>query len=103
MDVAGAEEEIGSVMALYKTGSGRDVIDPYYQHRLDPNTPMVDTVDAMAGLVRPAMCAIKATAKRDTGTLMTSTPNFNNEVCVQRGDPRTWPAGVAVKFGGTGR
>jgi aryl-alcohol dehydrogenase-like predicted oxidoreductase len=31
---------------------GVDVIDLYYQHRVDPNTPIEDTVGAMAGLVR---------------------------------------------------
>ena len=32
--------------------SGLDVIDLYYQHRVDPNTPIEDTVGAMAELVR---------------------------------------------------
>lgn len=31
---------------------GIDVIDLYYQHRVDPNTPIEDTVGAMAELVR---------------------------------------------------
>jgi aryl-alcohol dehydrogenase-like predicted oxidoreductase len=31
---------------------GVDVIDLYYQHRVDPNTPIEDTVGAMAALVR---------------------------------------------------
>jgi len=31
---------------------GVDVIDVYYQHRVDPNTPIEDTVGAMADLVR---------------------------------------------------
>ena len=31
---------------------GIDVIDLYYQHRVDPNTPIEDTVGAMADLVR---------------------------------------------------
>jgi aryl-alcohol dehydrogenase-like predicted oxidoreductase len=31
---------------------GVDVIDLYYQHRVDPNTPIEDTVGAMAGLVQ---------------------------------------------------
>ncbi len=31
---------------------GVDVIDLYYQHRVDPNTPIEDTVEAMAGLVK---------------------------------------------------
>src|SRR3954447_24556548 len=30
---------------------GVDVIDLYYQHRVDPDTPIEDTVGAMAGLV----------------------------------------------------
>jgi aryl-alcohol dehydrogenase-like predicted oxidoreductase len=30
---------------------GVDVIDLYYQHRVDPNTPIEETVGAMAGLV----------------------------------------------------
>ena len=31
---------------------GLDVIDLYYQHRVDPETPIEDTVGAMADLVR---------------------------------------------------
>ena len=31
---------------------GVDVIDLYYQHRVDPETPIEDTVGAMAGLVK---------------------------------------------------
>lgn len=31
---------------------GVDTIDLYYQHRVDPNTPIEETVDAMAGLVK---------------------------------------------------
>jgi aryl-alcohol dehydrogenase-like predicted oxidoreductase len=31
---------------------GVDVIDVYYQHRVDPNTPIEDTVGAMSGLVK---------------------------------------------------
>jgi aryl-alcohol dehydrogenase-like predicted oxidoreductase len=31
---------------------GVDVIDLYYQHRVDPATPIEDTVEAMAGLVK---------------------------------------------------
>ncbi len=30
---------------------GRDVIDLYYLHRIDPDVPVADTVGAMAGLV----------------------------------------------------
>ncbi len=31
---------------------GVDVIDLYYQHRVDPNTPIEETVGAMAELVQ---------------------------------------------------
>jgi len=31
---------------------GVETIDLYYQHRVDPNTPIEDTVEAMAGLVQ---------------------------------------------------
>ncbi len=31
---------------------GIDTIDLYYQHRVDPNTPIEDTVGAMADLVK---------------------------------------------------
>jgi aryl-alcohol dehydrogenase-like predicted oxidoreductase len=31
---------------------GIDTIDLYYQHRVDPNTPIEETVEAMAGLVK---------------------------------------------------
>jgi aryl-alcohol dehydrogenase-like predicted oxidoreductase len=31
---------------------GVDVIDLYYQHRVDPNTPIEDTVGALSGLVK---------------------------------------------------
>ncbi len=31
---------------------GIETIDLYYQHRVDPDTPIEDTVDAMAGLVK---------------------------------------------------
>lgn len=31
---------------------GTDYIDLYYMHRLDPNTPIEETVEAMAGLVK---------------------------------------------------
>ena len=34
------------------SGSGVDVIDLYYQHRVDPSVPIEDTVGAMAKLVK---------------------------------------------------
>jgi Aldo/keto reductase family len=35
---------------------GADRIDPYYQHRVDPNTPIEDTVGALAELVAEEGC-----------------------------------------------
>ena len=39
-------------------GSGVDHIDLYYQHRVDPETPIEDTVGAMAELVRAGQGAL---------------------------------------------
>jgi aryl-alcohol dehydrogenase-like predicted oxidoreductase len=41
---------------------GVDTIDLYYQHRVDPNTPIEDTVRAMADL-RKVRCVISASLK----------------------------------------
>ena len=44
---------------------GVDTIDLYYQHRVDPNTPIEDTVGAMAELVtRRARCATSDCPRR---------------------------------------
>ncbi|KAJ2034029.1 hypothetical protein H4S03_005256 [Coemansia sp. S3946] len=40
------------LVALMPKRLGIDKIDLYYQHRVDPNTPIEDTVGAMAGLVK---------------------------------------------------
>ncbi len=51
----GASTESPSTSASRVEGSlkrlGVDTIDLYYQHRVDPNTPIEDTVGAMARLV----------------------------------------------------
>ena len=39
------------------------MIDLYYQHRVDPNTPIEDTVGAMAGLISPARSVSSACPK----------------------------------------
>ena len=36
---------------------GTDHVDLYYQHRIDPNVPIEETVGAMAELVSEARCA----------------------------------------------
>ena len=43
---------------------GVDVIDLYYQHRVDPSVPIEDTVGAMAKLVQQGRCAISGCRKR---------------------------------------
>ncbi len=46
-----------------------DTIDLYYQHRVDPNTPIEETVGAMAELVTGARCATSACRKPSAATL----------------------------------
>ena len=49
---------------------GVDTIDLYYQHRVDPNTPIEDTVGAMADArARRARCATSACPKRRPQTI----------------------------------
>src|SRR5579864_3740742 len=42
---------------------GVDTIDLYYQHRVDPNTPIEDTVGAMANLVRQGKVRISGSRR----------------------------------------
>lgn len=50
--VNGKPEYIYSACEASLRRLGVDAIDLYYQHRVDPNTPIEETVDAMAQLVR---------------------------------------------------
>jgi aryl-alcohol dehydrogenase-like predicted oxidoreductase len=50
--VNGKPEYVRSACEASLKRLGVDVIDLYYQHRVDPATPIEDTVGAMAGLVR---------------------------------------------------
>ena len=45
---------------------GVEVIDLYYQHRVDPNTPIEDTVGAMAELVREGKVALSRLVRGST-------------------------------------
>ena len=45
---------------------GVEHIDLYYQHRVDPNTPIEDTVGAMAQLVKPRRCTKLPLCSRST-------------------------------------
>ena len=50
--VSGKPEYVRAACDASLKRLGVDTIDLYYQHRVDPNTPIEDTVGAMAGLVR---------------------------------------------------
>jgi aryl-alcohol dehydrogenase-like predicted oxidoreductase len=50
--VSGKPEYVKQACDASLTRLGVDVIDLYYQHRVDPATPIEDTVGAMADLVR---------------------------------------------------
>jgi aryl-alcohol dehydrogenase-like predicted oxidoreductase len=52
MGVNGKPDYVKSACEASLKRLGVDVIDLYYQHRVDPNTPIEDTVGAMAELVR---------------------------------------------------
>src|SRR5678815_2368745 len=50
--INGRPEYVKSACDASLSRLGVDVIDLYYQHRVDPSTPIEDTVGAMADLVR---------------------------------------------------
>lgn len=52
LGVNGRPEYVKSACDASLTRLGVDYIDLYYQHRVDPNTPIEETVGAMADLVR---------------------------------------------------
>jgi len=52
LGVNGRPEYVRQACEASLTHLGIDIIDLYYQHRVDPQTPIEDTVGAMAGLVQ---------------------------------------------------
>src|SRR6476620_4306386 len=48
---------------------GVNVIDLYYQHRVDPNTPIEETVGAMAGLVKEGKVRFLGLSEASTRTI----------------------------------
>jgi aryl-alcohol dehydrogenase-like predicted oxidoreductase len=50
--ISGKPEYVRSACEASLQRLGVDVIDLYYQHRVDPDTPIEDTVGAMADLIR---------------------------------------------------
>lgn len=57
--VNGKPEYVRSACEASLQRLGVDTIDLYYQHRVDPNTPIEDTVEAMAQLVKGGNCPAK--------------------------------------------
>jgi aryl-alcohol dehydrogenase-like predicted oxidoreductase len=55
LGVNGKPEYVRSACEASLKRLGVDVIDLYYQHRVDPNTPIEDTVGAMAELVKDGL------------------------------------------------
>ena len=51
-EISGRPEYVRSACEASLKRLGTDVIDLYYQHRVDPNTPIEDTVGAMGQLVK---------------------------------------------------
>ncbi|MHC0067432.1 aldo/keto reductase [Nostoc sp. UIC 10890] len=51
-EISGRPEYVRSACEASLLRLGVEVIDLYYQHRVDPNTPIEDTVGAMAELVK---------------------------------------------------
>ena len=51
-EISGRPEYVRAACEASLKRLGTDVIDLYYQHRVDPNTPIEDTVGAMAELVK---------------------------------------------------
>jgi aryl-alcohol dehydrogenase-like predicted oxidoreductase len=51
-EICGRPEYVRAACEASLKRLGTDVIDLYYQHRVDPNTPIEDTVGAMAQLVK---------------------------------------------------
>jgi len=52
LGISGKPQYVRSACEASLRRLGVDTIDLYYQHRVDPDTPIEDTVGAMAGLVR---------------------------------------------------
>ncbi len=50
--INGKKEYVKKALERSLKNLGTDYIDLYYLHRLDPNTPIEETVEAMAGLIK---------------------------------------------------
>jgi len=67
--VSGKPEYVKSSCEASLKRLGVDTIDLYYQHRVDPNTPIEDTVGAMAELVREGKVRFLGLSEASPATL----------------------------------
>jgi aryl-alcohol dehydrogenase-like predicted oxidoreductase len=67
--VNGRPEYVRSACDVSLKRLGLDTIDLYYQHRVDPETPIEDTVGAMAGLVRAGKVWYLGLSEAAAGTI----------------------------------
>jgi aryl-alcohol dehydrogenase-like predicted oxidoreductase len=67
--ISGRPDYVRSACEASLKRLGVDCIDLYYQHRVDPNTPIEDTVGAMAELVREGKVRFLGLSEAGTDTL----------------------------------
>lgn len=67
--VNGTPEYVRSACEASLKRLGVDVIDLYYQHRVDPDTPIEDTVGAMSDLVKEGKVRYLGLSEAGAGTL----------------------------------
>lgn len=74
---------------------GTDYIDLYYQHRLDPNTPIEDTVGAMAELVKQGKVRYIGLSEVGSGTIKRA--HKVHPLCAVQSEYSLWERGVEEK------
>jgi aryl-alcohol dehydrogenase-like predicted oxidoreductase len=60
---------------------GVDHVDLYYLHRVDPRTPIEETVGAMSELVAQGKCASSGCRRRRPGRCAARTPRIRSRPC----------------------
>jgi aryl-alcohol dehydrogenase-like predicted oxidoreductase len=69
LGIDGTPEYVRSACDASLTRLGVDVIDLYYQHRVDPNVPIEDTVGAMGDLIRAGKVRFIGLSEAAAGTI----------------------------------
>ena len=67
--VKGGADYVGAACDASLKRLGTDYIDLYYQHRVDPDTPIEETVEAMASLVRAGKVRYIGLSEADPETI----------------------------------